>query len=1324
MNAGAVPPAGLLDPRRAARFIRAIDHRLQTWQSDRQRLGDTHRQDRDAQESSLADARQRQMDRCRSWRREALQRWDTAEETLIASYERETLSHRSQRNRLAALYRRKQNEEQTAIQRKVDARTQAVLHQYENRKLAPGQQMRKDFKLIDEALARVATDLDWARALTIRRLDRLPEVPPPSEQEDDPTLDPPDSVKRTVDGIDDLNRRLKTLVAQLQSGLPSKIVDSFYLPAGTAVFVAVWMVGALIFASENRFIWAFAGLPIAFVLAFTIYLILLWPLKKMTRTLYPQIQRVADAAAKHAEAGKTLSENVCRTAEAELVSRRDAHLEAAKRWREEQLATLLHSIETERKTKADQLTAASKKLDQDFDAKFAEIDANMRQLAENTAAKITAELSKTDQEFAQAREASAARRHGERTHLESRVRDGIRQGIARLQSARDRIDHWLPSWSDPAVVASDREPIVALPVGFFRIADPQSRFGKANSGPNHFNDSGQANDSGHNHDSSDSSIEWSAELQPATEGGSFHPEAVCDVVPLALHRRTHNAVIIRADADSMAGAVDWIHAMLWRAFCLAGPAGVHATLIDPIGRGQNFTPFMALADHDPMLVHHRVWTTTESIEAKLSELAHWGEDVLQSNLRDRFETIEEYNAIAGSMGQPYRVVAAVGLPTGLTRDAHHHLQSLIRSGRRLGVTTLMVVPDDAAWPSDMPEFDGPSVLNIHMTGGPPRLLGVPGWEDTSIDPIVGPAAKDRTELVAKIGRAATDAATVEVPLGDVLDAADAGAREAADTISIPIGSQGAGRTLAMTLGEGVRQHVLIAGKTGSGKSSLLHAMITSAAYHYRPDQLQLFLLDFKKGVEFKPYAESGLPHLRVVGIESEREFGVSVLKRLDEELQIRGESFRAAGVNSLADFRRKTGSPLPRLMLVVDEFQEWFVRDDRVASDAAMYLDRLVRQGRSFGVHVIMASQSLAGAYSLPRATLGQMAVRVALQCGESDAGLIFTDDNMAARLLKHPGEAIYNDASGLVEGNQPMQVAFVRPTRHVEMLASISARDQSFAEHLPATVVFEGNRACRWTAAMDQTVKDENAGSSPVMLLGESVRIGPPTSIRWSRQTGRNVLLITSGTTTHEVLMTMLISLRKSDPSLPIDYFHAARADDPIEFSDRMNQSGIAHREIKPRDTESRLRELVGSLEDRDDDAPMQVVVIDPLDRFRDLRQSDRYDLSFSNQEPTAAADLQRLLRDGPAAGILVIITCGSAETLSRWLPRSSMHDLELKILGPMTANDSSLLIDSNEASQLSAATLLVFDESDGSLSKFRHCELPDPDSVRDYLESDDDGH
>src|SRR5438132_1543020 len=122
-------------------------------------------------------------------------------------------------------------------------------------------------------------------------------------------------------------------------------------------------------------------------------------------------------------------------------------------------------------------------------------------------------------------------------------------------------------------------------------------------------------------------------------------------------------------------------------------------------------------------------------------------------------------------------------------------------------------------------------------------------------------------------------------------------------LSLPLGRAGATARQLLTLGQGTSQHVLIAGKTGSGKSTLLHVLIVQLALRYSPSEVELYLIDFKKGVEFKTYAVNALPHARVVAIESEREFGLSVLQRLDAELVRRGELFRNAGVNDLPSYR-------------------------------------------------------------------------------------------------------------------------------------------------------------------------------------------------------------------------------------------------------------------------------------------------------------------------------------------------------------------------------------------------------------------------------------
>src|SRR5215216_6433397 len=278
-------------------------------------------------------------------------------------------------------------------------------------------------------------------------------------------------------------------------------------------------------------------------------------------------------------------------------------------------------------------------------------------------------------------------------------------------------------------------------------------------------------------------------------------------------------------------------------------------------------------------------------------------------------------------------------------------------------------------------------------------------------------------------------------------------------LRLPMGGTGATKLQYLSIGKGTRQHALFAGKTGSGKSTLFHVIITNLALACSPEQVEFYLIDFKKGVEFKCYAENRLPHARVVAIESDREFGLSVLQRVDEELRVRGELFRQSGVLDLAGYRAANpDKSMPRCLLVIDEFQEFFVEDDRIAQTANVLLDRIVRQGRAFGIHVLLGSQTLGGAYTLARATMGQMVIRIALQCNEADAYLIMDENNAAPRLLSRPGEGIYNDMAGASEGNSPFQAVWLADNERDTWLQRVRELADQSATRYSGPIVFEGN--------------------------------------------------------------------------------------------------------------------------------------------------------------------------------------------------------------------------------------------------------------------------
>ena len=515
---------------------------------------------------------------------------------------------------------------------------------------------------------------------------------------------------------------------------------------------------------------------------------------------------------------------------------------------------------------------------------------------------------------------------------------------------------------------------------------------------------------------------------------------------------------------------------------------------------------------------------------------------------------------------------------------------------------------------------------------------------------------------------------------------------------------------------------MVSGKTGSGKSTLLHVLIVNAALRYSPDELEFYLIDFKKGVEFRTYAANRLPHVRVVAIESDREFGLSVLERLDAVMQERGELFRSRGVQDVPSFRRQfPDEPMPRLLLLIDEFQEFFIAEDRVASRASLLLDRLVRQGRAFGVHVMLGSQTLGGTYSLARSTMGQVAVRIALQCSESDAHLILSEDNAAARLLTRPGEAIYNDANGLKEGNHPFQIAWLEDDVREEMIDQLKGRSDI---PVPETsmIVFEGNVAptveqCGPLRAAFRATSDATRRSFDTrpLWLGEPVSIAAPTHVEMRRAGGQNLLLVGPDESLIDSMLGLIVlsACAGADSDTAVTLLHSGRNEQATKRFSRLRELGaVPGCELRtPESCANVIEELSAEMKRREEvtdhaNAPETLLVIRDIGQFRELRrEDDEFSLgSFGEAKAeTPASMFGDLIRRGPLVGIHVVVWADTLNNAMRWLSNSLLREFEDRIALRMNQTDSASLVDSPVAAGLGPGRALLYRDQTGTVEKFR---------------------
>lgn len=585
-------------------------------------------------------------------------------------------------------------------------------------------------------------------------------------------------------------------------------------------------------------------------------------------------------------------------------------------------------------------------------------------------------------------------------------------------------------------------------------------------------------------------------------------------------------------------------------------------------------------------------------------------------------------------------------------------------------------------------------------------------------------------IITSVGERAKEGMKVEVPYMKLLEMAGLNEDswwkgDSTYKLQVPLGRRGARRVQYLTLGEGTAHHALVVGKTGSGKSNLMHIMITTSALTYSPDELRLYLVDFKEGVEFEPYAEAQLPHAEAIAIETEREFGISILKRLNEEIERRGELFRNNGVNTIDEYKEKTREKMPRILLLVDEFQEFFTQDDFISRDAAHILDRLVRQGRAFGIHVLLGSQTLAGSYTLARSTIDQMAVRIALQCSEADSRLVLSDDNPAARLLSRPGEAIYNAANGLVEGNNPFQIALFTDKDRDKVLQWLKQRR---AKDLPKPIVFEGHLPARLEEC--QPLNELlSAGEWPTRRrtveawLGEPVSIRPPVSASFKRQSGSHLLIVTR----HEeegvgMLTASLLSIivQQRPESAQFYIVDLATADSPWANLARKIAELFPHqiKVLRRRDLVGLLDDLTNIINQRIGDegirGPELYLFIQGLHRARDLRQEEGgYDFSLGISEergPSPPEQFATILREGPEVGVHVLVWCDTVANMKRVLDRKMLGEFNMRVAGAMSNDDSVSLLDEPVAARLDKPHRAIFydEERPGYLEKFRPYAIP----------------
>lgn len=544
--------------------------------------------------------------------------------------------------------------------------------------------------------------------------------------------------------------------------------------------------------------------------------------------------------------------------------------------------------------------------------------------------------------------------------------------------------------------------------------------------------------------------------------------------------------------------------------------------------GNPLAPFTALNSIDQDLV--RNVQTPRDLDALIDDLtatvARIG-DRLQGSSGD----LIDHRARLGMSIERFHLVTLHDYPHSVTEAQHERLMLLADVAPRHGIAFLFQVAPDVDLPDwlDMNRLrnlgESFDLADTSRNAGRNVGSGELRWHRSPdlrlLIPRIG--AEQARQAAAEVTTAAEKVSLPVVPFADIQPTQDWTARSA-DGITFAVGRTGP-TPVEITFGDDREQkhNALITGAVGQGKSNLLKVIIYSIAARYAPTEVELFLLDFKEGVTLYPMAPTPgspqfLPHARVLGIEADQDFGLAVLSYLESEFVRRARLFKPYG-DSIARYRAANPSAtMPRIVLIVDEFHLLLEDEgDKVGARAAKLLEQVVRRGRSYGVHVILASQSISGISTLLGSSQGvfsQFPIRLGLKNSPQEAVATFTQGNDAAARLRFRGEAVLNKEYGAVDANQNLMVAAANDNELARLRDDFYARAVAAGTEPPN--VFDGSAAASLLDDIPalRKLRHDAGGQAPRILLGRPVTVDQqPIAFALEPSPGRAVAIIGAGT-------------------------------------------------------------------------------------------------------------------------------------------------------------------------------------------------------------------
>ncbi|GAA8339952.1 FtsK/SpoIIIE domain-containing protein [Helicobacter pylori] len=443
----------------------------------------------------------------------------------------------------------------------------------------------------------------------------------------------------------------------------------------------------------------------------------------------------------------------------------------------------------------------------------------------------------------------------------------------------------------------------------------------------------------------------------------------------------------------------FLREMLIRLLSSAPLVQLEVILIDALSLGGIFNLARKLLNKDNDFIYQqRILTESKEIEEALKHLYEY----LKVNLQEKLAGYKDFAHYNENIKDPLPLKALfLSGVDALSKDALYYLEKIMRFGSKNGVLSFVNLESEknnksaedlkkhAEFFKDTTSFERLKYLNVEVVNDQ------------------GIKSQHMQDFADKIKAYYRQKKEVKRELKDLQRDKEFWTKSSQYEVSVPVGWDINHKEVCFEIGK-EQNHTLICGRSGSGKSNFLHVLIQNLAFYYAPDEVQLFLLDYKEGVEFNAYTDPILEHARLVSVASSVPYGITFLKWLCDEMTKRSELFKQFKMKDLSDYRKH--EKMARLIVVIDEFQVLFSdKSTQVKGSVERSLNTLLKKGRSYGVHLVLATQTMRGG-EIDSSFKAQIANRIALPMDADDSAKILDDD--AACELVRP-EGIFNNNGG-----------------------------------------------------------------------------------------------------------------------------------------------------------------------------------------------------------------------------------------------------------------------------------------------------------------------